>query len=640
MAMKSKFLFFIFCLWAGSGFAQNYFFGVVRDGQTREPLPDISVLLKGTGKGSVSDANGKIVLKKIPNGKQVLVFSGIGYREQNLEMNFPVSAIDSVFNIALEREGKEIDQVIIYSSRTDSRIENTPTRVEVIGTEEVKEESGVKPSHIAGLLGDVAGIQAQQTSVATGNTELRIQGLPGDYTQILRDGMPLFGGYAGSFSILQIQPLDLKQIEIIKGASSTLYGGGAMAGMINIISKKPKEGLKERSLLFNQSTLRESNINLYLTERNKKLGYTFFGGGAYQKEADPDKDGFSDVGSQETFFLHPTLYYYPNEKNILSLGVNSNYEERNGGDMLVLNRQTDLQHQFFIQNQSNRNTVDIVWENTVSRTEKLTVKMTASKFNRNMTTNVFGMKAKQLSYYSEASYALKNSKHDVVGGINANGENFKKRLPDSSGINDYKFFTLGFFMQDDWRIHPKLTIESGLRTDFHNQYGVFVLPRISLLYKISHVVTTRLGGGMGYKVPTLFGSSIDERDYGHLHLADNAEVEKSIGVNWDINIKKYTGTVLLSFNQSFFYTRINHPLVAFTPPGFIFYYNEVKPLITKGMETWAQVSYSGLDAYLGFTLMDSRKKYDTVHPHLDLSARNKFASVISYEFSKRIRACI
>ena len=157
---------------------------------------------------------------------------------------------------------KEMDEVIISSTRTETRIENTPTRVEVLGSEEVDEESGVKPTHVASLLGDVAGIQAQQTSAVSLNTEMRIQGLPGSYTQLLRDGLPLFGGYASGFSILQIPPLDLKQIEIIKGASSTLYGGGAIAGMINIISKKPSLSGPERYLMINQSTLHESNFNL------------------------------------------------------------------------------------------------------------------------------------------------------------------------------------------------------------------------------------------------------------------------------------------------------------------------------------------------------------------------------------------
>jgi outer membrane receptor for ferrienterochelin and colicin len=535
---------------------------------------------------------------------------------------------------------KEMDEVIISSTRTDSRIENTPTRVEVLGAEEVEEESGVKPSHIASLLGDVAGIQSQQTSAVTGNTDLRIQGLPGDYTQILRDGMPIFGGYGGSFSILQIPPLDLKQIEIIKGASSTLYGGGAIAGMINIISKKPKKGVKERSLMLNQSTLQETNLNIYLSELSGKMGYTFFSGANYQKQKDINNDGFSDVGRLEGAFMHTTLFYYPNQKNTISLGINSNYEDRKGGDMEILAGYYSNLHQFFIQNQSYRNTVDLVWDNKISLTDKFTLKATTSNFNRNITTSTFGMKAKQRSFFSEASYVKKTSKHDVVAGINLNGENLKKRFPDSTSLNDYNYFTVGFFIQDDWRIHPKLTIESGLRSDFHNIYKAFVLPRISLLYKISPVFTMRMGGGLGYKIPTVFESEVDERDYAKLQPIASAEAERSTGLNWDINFKKEIGNVELSINQSFFITQINHPLVMQKTATTISYFNATKPVTTKGIETWMQVSFAGLEAYLGYTLTDARKKYDPVHPYLDLSARNKFASVISYEFSKNFRACV
>jgi len=542
--------------------AQNSFSFTIVDSASQEPLSGVTVMLKGTGKGVISDADGKATLKNIPNGKQVLLISMIAYKDQSLELNFPLYGNSPTVTINLvHSEGIEEEEVIISSSRTDSRIENTPTRIEVLGSEELTEESSVKPANIASLLGDVAGIQTQQTSAITGNTDLRIQGLPGGYTQILQDGLPLFGGYSGSFSILHIPPLDIKQIEIIKGSSSTLYGGGSIAGMINIISKKPKEGVKERNLMFNQTTLKESNFTIFLSDRNKKLGYTFFGGGTYQKEVDVNHDGFSDVAANESFFIHPTLYFYPNDKNIISAGINSHYEERNGGDMQVLSRETNQQHQFFIQNQSYRTTLHVNWENTINKTDKFIFKGTISQFNRNITSNVFGMKARQRSYFTEASYLKKSYKHDVVIGLNLSGDNFKKRLPDSSQISNFKYFTVGFFAQDDWHIHPKLTAELGLRGDLNVDYDVFILPRVSILYKINKDLNTRIGGGLGYKIPSVFENDLDERQYKFLHLDADVSAEKSSGLNWDINFKKRSGKFSVTVNQSLFITRINQPLV-------------------------------------------------------------------------------
>ena len=447
--------------------------------------------------------------------------------------------------------------------------------------------------------------------------------------------MPLFGGYAGSFSILQIPPLDLKQIEIIKGASSTLYGGGAIAGMINVISKKPKLGEKERILMLNQSSLQETNLNLYLSERTGKMGYTFFGGANYQKQKDINNDGFSDVGRLEGIFLHTRLFYYPNDNNTISLGLNSNYEDRIGGDMEILAGYYSNMHQFFIQNQTYRNTLDLVWDNNISKTDKFTLKATTSSFNRNITTSVFGMKAKQFSYYSEASYVKKMTNNDLVAGINLTGENLRKRLPDSTLIENFANHTVGFFIQDDWRLHPKLIIQGGIRTDFHNIYKAFILPRISLLYKINDAFTMRMGGGLGYKIPTVFGSEVDERDYPKLQPLQNINAERSTGFNWDVNFKKEMGKVELAINQSFYLTQINHPLVIGRTPTAISYSNAAKPLSTKGMETWVQIRFAGLETYLGYTLTDARKKYDPVHPYLELSARNKFASVIAYEITKQ-----
>ncbi len=109
----------------------------------------------------------------------------------------------------------------------------------MISGEELVEKGNMKPGDIRMLLNESTGIQTQQTSATSFNAGIRIQGLEGRYTQLLRDGYPMFSGFAGSLSVLQIAPLNLRQVEVIKGAASTLFGGGAIAGLVNLVSKTP-----------------------------------------------------------------------------------------------------------------------------------------------------------------------------------------------------------------------------------------------------------------------------------------------------------------------------------------------------------------------------------------------------------------
>jgi len=105
----------------------------------------------------------------------------------------------------------------------------------------------MRPGDIRMMLNESTGIQTQQVSATSANSSIRIQGLDGRYTQILKDGFPMYAGFSGGLGLLQTPPLDLRQVEIIKGSSSTLYGGGAIAGLINLISKVPTA---ERELRF------------------------------------------------------------------------------------------------------------------------------------------------------------------------------------------------------------------------------------------------------------------------------------------------------------------------------------------------------------------------------------------------------
>ena len=619
---------------------QNKIIFHLQDAITFEKLPVVSVIISKTKNGGTTDSTGTILFNNIPNGILTFNFSTVGYKSKTISYSFPLSNAD--VTVPLERkEEVNLDEVIVSSSRTGSRIENLPTKVEVLGAEEVNEEVGIKPGNIASLLGDVAGIQTQQTSATTGNTEMRVQGLPGKYTQILKDGVPLFGGYSGSFSIMQIPPLDLKQIEIVKGASSTLYGGGAIAGMINFISKRPKEGVFEKTVLLNQSSLKESNVNIYLSNRKNKLGYTFFTGMNYQKPVDVNKDGFSDLPDTKSVFVHPTLFLYPDKKNLISLGYNGVFETRNGGDMLVLKNKANNQHQYFNKNKIFRNTIDVNWENKINSKDLFTLKATGSWLSRKIATHTFGMKANQFSSFSEISYLKKMETNDFVAGINITGEHFTKKLPDSTQLNNYSNTTLGIFMQDDCRLAKLWTLQAGFRFDHHNQYGNFVLPRLSLLYKINHNFTTRLGAGLGYKIPTAFSSEVDERDYPHLLPLTNIRAEKSTGINWDVNYHQHINAWDITINQMFYFTSISHPLVQNTAiSGNISFANANKPITTSGFETYIQMQHDKLEIYLGYTFTVAKKLYDNVQRYLSLSARNKFASVLAYEFTDHFRAGI
>ncbi len=618
--------------------AQNNFNCFVKDAVTKENLYGVTAAVVGTKRATSSDSTGRIFFSPVAAGTIKIIFSSVGYKDQTVSFLIPDLRYTSPV-IYLEKDAAKSEaEVIVTSSRTNSRIEDLPTKVEVLGSEEMGEENGIKPGNITSLLGDVAGIQIQQTSATTGNADARIQGLPGKYAQILRDGLPLFGGYSGSFSILQIPPLDLKQIEIVKGASSTLYGGGAIAGMLNLVSKTPQLNKPERSITINQSTLKETNANIFLSKRNKKTGYTFFAGGTYQRAVDVNKDGYSDVPDVKSVFVHPKLFFYPNKFQTITVGYNVTYEDKNGGDMQVLHKTADAQHRFFIQNKSLRNTVDAVIETRLNTDDRLTVKGTGSFFKRAVSTNVLGMKANETTYFSEISYFKKLLHHNIVGGINLNGEYFTKKYPDSTLFTNYTFRTAGFFLQDDWKITKQFTTQAGIRWDNHNAYGNFVLPRLSLLYKITNHLTTRLGGGYGYKIPSQFASEIDERDYPEYYPNTNITAEESVGANWDINYKNKIDDWHITLNQMFYVTEIKHPLGFYTlPNGIIYQSNALKPINTKGFETYIAATEDELEIYLGYTYTIAKKLYDPIHPNVSLSARNKLATLISYELADQFR---
>ena len=322
------------------------------DAETKESLP-ATVVRENDKVLGISDSSGNFVFsspKKSPN----LSFDCLGYDKKTLQLSFTgkdTLKVELIPSINLLNEVS-----IVASTRSNQKIENSPLKVEILGKEEMDEENSIKPGNISSLLGDMSGVQLQQTSAVTGNTNVRIQGLDGRYTQILRDGMPLYEGFSGDFGILSIPPLDLKQIELIKGSASTLYGGGAIGGLVNIISKTPTTS-QQGILTLNRTTIAETNLNTFLSKKYKSFGYTFYGGFTNQQAQDVNNDGLSDVAQLKNAVIHPRLFFYPTKNITITAGYTATFENRLGGDMQVIGNKADNIHIYFEENKTDRKSV-------------------------------------------------------------------------------------------------------------------------------------------------------------------------------------------------------------------------------------------------------------------------------------------
>ena len=531
---------------------------------------------------------------------------------------------------------KNIDEVIIVaSSRTQQKIENSPQKIEILSKEEMQEESGIKPAGIVSILGDISGVQIQLTSAISGNSNVRIQGLDGRYTQILKDGIPLFDGFSGGLGVLNIPPLDLQQVELIKGSASTLYGGGAIGGLVNIISRKPTTK-QELTALANYSTLSEKNLNLYASKKYNFLGYTFFAGYTSQNAKDINKDGFSDVPEINSVVVHPKLFLYPSSNSTISLGWSGTFDKNLGGDMQVINGNSNVNHQYFEQNKTKRNSYELIFEQKFNDNSKLSLKNSISNFDRNFLSNNNLLKAKQTNYFSELSYIKNIQKSTLVIGTDVQGSKFSPK--------DYQFFqvpqfennSFGIFIQNSIKFN-NTNIEAGIRQDFTNNYGNFFLPQIAVIHHFNERWAARAGIGLGYKVPNALSPSVYDYPIENILPIDiqNTIAEKSVGYNAEFNYKKKFGEDNEIFiNQAFFLTQINHPITGnINSEGNIYFKNENKPVISKGFDTYIKATLDEWELYLGYTFTIAENKFLEKNQFIPLTPKHRFAMTALKEFN-------
>ena len=607
--------------------AQNTFTAILKDVETKETLKGASAYLPALKIGASTDTTGKLIVKDIPAGKFTIQFSYTGYAKKEMVFEFPLKD-NSLVEILMKTERQELGEVVIQTTRTNSRIEEIPVRVEVIGGEELNEKGSMKPANLSMLLSEATGIQSQQTSAVNGNVSIRLQGLDGKYTQILKDGFPLYSGFAQGLSIMQIPPLDLKQVEIIKGSASSLYGSDAIGGVINLISKRP-QAKPELTFLINQTSLSGTDVHGYYSQSFKKIGISLLSSNSFQAANDVNKDGFSDLPKTKTFSFNPKLYYYINDETTLSFGINATTDNRIGGDMIVLDGKADNTHKFFEENKSDRIASQLLFEKNWGKKQLFTFKNSVGYFNRAINESNSSFSGKQINSYTEAVYRLKFAKNELVLGINFITENFTEDTLKSHLNRNYNYNTIGLFLQDDWKPTEKWAIQTGLRFDYQNKYGAFILPRVNAMYKFTKQFYLRSGVGLGYKIPSVFSTATEQEGINNvLPLSANVKAEKSVGASLDFNYRvKLNDEINITFNQTFFITQVNQPLILDT----IQYINATKPLLTKGFESSIRYRWEELKIFLGYTFVDAQRQYYPAQKFLPLTPMHKVVLTTVYE---------
>lgn len=422
----------------------------------------------------------------------------------------------------------EVETILVTSTRIGSSINDEPIRVEVINSEELQEKAMMRPGNISMLVAETGGVRVQTTSPALGSANIRLQGLYGRYTQLLNDGLALYGGQASSIGLLQIPPTDLARVEIIKGSASSLYGGSAMGGVINLISRRPTQQA-EAEVLLNITSQDGQDITTYIASPiNDKLGASFTAGSHHQANKDLDDDGWIDLPGYERFTARPRLFYTSDTGINVYATAGVMHENRQGGTRFgatVANGSPFVQRQ-----ESERLDTGIVANGPLTDILNWNVRGSAMIQNHSKQFGTVTDNDRHKSYLLESTVSGYSQQAKWVLGAAMQSDSFTSQdFPNF----DYTYNVPGIFAQADYEFSDTFSTSLSARIDEHSEYGRQFSPRISVLYRPNQL-TIRASYGQGYFAPTPFVEDIEAAGFSSLAPLENIQEETAVTSSVDI----------------------------------------------------------------------------------------------------------
>lgn len=530
--------------------------------------------------------------------------------------------------VTLDPEPTHEEEITVSATRTDKRLDDQPMRVEVLSREEIEEKMLMTPGDIVMMLNEMGGMRVQATSASLGAASVRVQGMRGRYTRFLSDGLPLFGEQPGGLGLLQIPPMDLGQVEVIKGAASALYGAGAMGGVIDLISRRPLDE-PQVEVLLNQSTRGGTDgVFWYSTPLTPSWGMTLLAGGHRQSLTDVNADGWADLPHYARGVFRPRVFWEDRRGRSFFATVGVTSENREGGttgdgDPLALRvaRPEALE--------TLRIDGGFVGRTLLAGRYVLTARGAASRQRHEHRFGETRERDRHATLFGEVAVRGTAGRHTWVAGGAIERDTYTPRDVRRFG---YAYTVPGLFVQDDVELAPWWSASASARVDAHSEYGWFFSPRVSTLVR-SGGWSGRVSLGGGFFGPSALTEETEAAGLTRLEMPRPLEAER--GRSLSVDLTRTAGPA--SATVTFFRSSVRHPLHVETATAYTIT-NLPDPTTNTGIEVLATARRAPFALTGSYTFVNAREQHGAGRVDAALTPRHSagVVAVAEWEGTGRI----
>jgi outer membrane receptor for ferrienterochelin and colicins len=439
-----------------------------------------------------------------------------------------------------------LNQIVVTATRAPGLIRDEPLRIEAVPANEIEENLTVQPGNLSSLLNELPGVRVQSTASGLGGAGLQLRGMPTRHTLVLTDGLPLLGAEPDSFGLLQTPPLDLARVEVIKGAASALYGGAALGGVLNLVSRT---AAAESSVLANVNSRGGRDLEGFLTEGSAAgLSGTLTAGAHDQSREDVSGEGWADIPGYRRYTLRPRAWWNAGADQSLFFTAGLTDEYRQGGTLVgqVLPGGAPFAEAMHTQRLDGGLVSHWLLGDGIGLDGRLSV--TSTRLDR-----IFGVQrvaSTQTTVYGEE--ALGGTVRDNAWVLGLAFQHDGLSAAAIPGIG-YSYNVPGVFAQDEFSPTTWLKLAGSARIDSNNEYGTFFSPRFSaLIRQPSSNVSLRASVGGGYAAPTPFVDEIEATGLGSLLPLRGLHAERAVTESldakwadhgWDVNVSVFNSEI-------------------------------------------------------------------------------------------------